>query len=252
MSSPAAPPAPASSWRLKEGWLAKRGHLFKAYKRRFFVLEGGNLLYFAKLGDPKSKGVIPLAGATVIGGPGEPGADETQSKLLREEKGVIPLAGATVIATNEVVEVCACSELWSGAQKRMEGRNDLTKVNWENAERRNSCTRAKPKTELLCTRPRILRCELRTLVIQKCVLFRFKPCGSVWFAARTPSPQHSRSIAQLCVGQHGLRTPSPQHSRSIAQFVGQHGLPVAQPRMERPVSSPRRRPPHPTPAIAAS
>ena len=221
MSSPAAPPAPASSWRLKEGWLAKRGHLFKAYKRRFFVLEGGNLLYFAKLGDPKSKGVIPLAGATVI-------------------------------ATNEVVELCACSELWSGAQKRMEGRNDLTKVNWENAERRNSCTRAKPKTELLCTRPRILRCELRTLVIQKCVLFRFKPCGSVWFAARTPSPQHSRSIAQLCVGQHGLRTPSPQHSRSIAQFVGQHGLPVAQPRMERPVSSPRRRPPHPTPAIAAS
>jgi hypothetical protein len=53
-------------YRIKEGYLTKRGHLVKSWRRRFFVLDGAGLSYFAKVGDAtRPKGMVALAGATI-------------------------------------------------------------------------------------------------------------------------------------------------------------------------------------------
>ena len=44
---------------LREGWLTKEGGGFKSWKKRWFVLEGGALTYYAKKGGEK-KGEIQL------------------------------------------------------------------------------------------------------------------------------------------------------------------------------------------------
>jgi hypothetical protein len=67
------------NYRIKEGWLSKRGHVVKSWKKRLFVLDGLSLAYYAKVGDSKPKGVIPLLGATVIFEPEDLGASATVS-----------------------------------------------------------------------------------------------------------------------------------------------------------------------------
>ncbi|EFA85933.1 protein serine/threonine kinase [Heterostelium album PN500] len=43
-----------------EGWLTKEGGGFKSWKRRWFILRGGDLSYFKSKGDPTPLGVIHL------------------------------------------------------------------------------------------------------------------------------------------------------------------------------------------------
>jgi hypothetical protein len=49
-----------------EGWMAKQGQIFKTWKNRFFVLEGRRLLYYAREGAPKPKGVINMTEGTDV------------------------------------------------------------------------------------------------------------------------------------------------------------------------------------------
>ncbi|KNC52113.1 akt protein [Thecamonas trahens ATCC 50062] len=50
---------------LKEGYLVKRGHFVKNYKRRFYRMANGLALYFRSHKDTTPAGCIPLKGATV-------------------------------------------------------------------------------------------------------------------------------------------------------------------------------------------
>eukprot|EP00013_Stygamoeba_regulata_P006374 CAMPEP_0177633204 /NCGR_PEP_ID=MMETSP0447-20121125/2709_1 /TAXON_ID=0 /ORGANISM="Stygamoeba regulata, Strain BSH-02190019" /LENGTH=365 /DNA_ID=CAMNT_0019134841 /DNA_START=345 /DNA_END=1438 /DNA_ORIENTATION=+ len=59
----------------KEGYMTKEGQIRKNWKRRYFVLTGSSLFYFRSyLGGAavKPKGVIPLAGASVLPTPASP------------------------------------------------------------------------------------------------------------------------------------------------------------------------------------
>ncbi|KAH7832081.1 putative connector enhancer of kinase suppressor of Ras 2 [Monocercomonoides exilis] len=47
---------------ITEGWLTKQGHIRKNWKRRWFVLRGTTLYYYAKKEDKKEKGFIQLPG----------------------------------------------------------------------------------------------------------------------------------------------------------------------------------------------
>ena len=58
-----------SNYRIKEGYLVKRGHIVKSWKRRFFVLDNTILTYYSNAGDNKSKGSINLAYAKIITAP---------------------------------------------------------------------------------------------------------------------------------------------------------------------------------------
>ena len=60
------PPSAAmeQSWRLREGWLQKRGHFFTAMRRRFFCLEQRTLEYKTEPGG-QLKGRVALTGARI-------------------------------------------------------------------------------------------------------------------------------------------------------------------------------------------
>ncbi|KAK2964828.1 putative PH domain containing protein [Blattamonas nauphoetae] len=49
----------------KDGWLTKRGHVVKNWKRRWFILKGLDLFYFASKEDYKEKGGLNLKGYSV-------------------------------------------------------------------------------------------------------------------------------------------------------------------------------------------
>jgi len=49
----------------KEGLLTKQGHRVKNWKQRYFVLDGFNLKYYKKKGEPNPKGIIPLKGCKI-------------------------------------------------------------------------------------------------------------------------------------------------------------------------------------------
>lgn len=55
----------ASAYSSKEGWLSKRGHFISSWKRRWFVLNGSTLSYYAGIDDKAPKGVISLVGASL-------------------------------------------------------------------------------------------------------------------------------------------------------------------------------------------
>jgi hypothetical protein len=42
-----------------------QGHTVKNWKRRFFLIHGGLVYYFAGENDPVAKGIVPLTGASV-------------------------------------------------------------------------------------------------------------------------------------------------------------------------------------------
>ena len=77
-------PAASSSrnenvYRIREGWLTKRGHLLLTWRRRWFVLDKSSLAYYTTVGDDAHlKGVLDLAGATVAV-PGSSVDDNTPS-----------------------------------------------------------------------------------------------------------------------------------------------------------------------------
>lgn len=43
-----------------EGWMAKKGHLFRSWRNRWFVLDDGDMSYFSKPEDRKCKGTVKL------------------------------------------------------------------------------------------------------------------------------------------------------------------------------------------------
>ena len=49
-----------------EGWMAKQGHIFKTWKNRWFVLDGRNVLYYAKEGSAKPRGAIQMVDGTDV------------------------------------------------------------------------------------------------------------------------------------------------------------------------------------------
>lgn len=53
--------------KAKAGWLFKEGHVSKAWKRRWCVVENGLFQYFESFDSPhdKSLGLVPLQGATI-------------------------------------------------------------------------------------------------------------------------------------------------------------------------------------------
>ena len=52
---------------IKSGWLLKRRDIISGWRRRFFIVFEGRLEYFIGENDILARGVIPLAGAEVIG-----------------------------------------------------------------------------------------------------------------------------------------------------------------------------------------
>lgn len=60
----------ASEFKIKEGFLVKRGHVVKSWKKRFFMLSKSTLAYASNVGDKKPKGTINLTGASItVGAP---------------------------------------------------------------------------------------------------------------------------------------------------------------------------------------
>ena len=55
-----------SSARLKKGWLQKQGGVMKNWQRRWFVLNGDCLFYFARDDDVRTLGSIFLPGNKVV------------------------------------------------------------------------------------------------------------------------------------------------------------------------------------------
>jgi len=51
---------------IREGWLEKQGLFVKNWKRRYFDLKKGSLLYYAKPQDKVSRGIISLVQASVV------------------------------------------------------------------------------------------------------------------------------------------------------------------------------------------
>jgi ankyrin repeat protein len=49
-----------------EGWMAKKGHLFRSWRNRWFVLDDGDMSYFSKAEDRKSKGTVKLTPDTQV------------------------------------------------------------------------------------------------------------------------------------------------------------------------------------------
>jgi uncharacterized protein len=58
-----------------EGWMAKKGHLFRSWRNRWFVLDKATMLYFARPDDKKAKGEILLSKSSTV----EPVADYHRS-----------------------------------------------------------------------------------------------------------------------------------------------------------------------------
>ena len=49
-----------------EGWMAKKGHLIRNWRNRWFVLEDSVMQYYARPGDKKSKGTVTLTADTRV------------------------------------------------------------------------------------------------------------------------------------------------------------------------------------------
>jgi len=49
-----------------EGWMAKKGHLFRSWRNRWFVLDGTTMSYFGKPGDKKPKGSLEITPGTEV------------------------------------------------------------------------------------------------------------------------------------------------------------------------------------------
>lgn len=77
-----------SSRHVKTGWLRKQGGMVKSWHRRWFVLNGDCLFYFAKEDDLRPLGTIYLPGNKIIQHPSNP--DEPDKFLLEIVPGKVP------------------------------------------------------------------------------------------------------------------------------------------------------------------
>ncbi len=81
-------------YKLREGWLVKRGHMFRTWRRRWFELDGPSLKYYTKAGEGRAKGAIRLHGATVECGPAEAaGARSPALTFVVHERAAAAAAG---------------------------------------------------------------------------------------------------------------------------------------------------------------
>eukprot|EP00727_Mastigamoeba_balamuthi_P012821 m51a1_g8161 putative p21-activated protein kinase (363) ;mRNA; f:67447-69230 len=89
--------SPAWSDPEKEGWLNKRGHIVKNWKKRWFRLKNGSLYYFKEKQDGAPKGEIRLKGYTVEAASGPETTGKDFCFALRSVK---PGPGKTATATD--------------------------------------------------------------------------------------------------------------------------------------------------------
>ena len=66
--------------KIKSGWLRKQGGMVKSWHRRWFVLNGNCLFYFAREDDIKTLGNLYLPGNKIIQHPANP--DEPDKFLM--------------------------------------------------------------------------------------------------------------------------------------------------------------------------